>query len=461
MDARRAIADLRELDRLTGGPGGARRVCWTDEWRRAREFLRERLADIDGVQVEVDEAGNLWATLPGEVEEAVAVGSHLDSVPAGGWLDGALGVMAALEVLRSAERPHRTVKLVDFADEEGARFGRSLLGSSAVGGTLDPDAVRDLRDSDGRPIADVLAEHGVELDRMPEAAARREALVAYLELHIEQGPVLEREGVPVAAVSGTAGVERHRLTFTGQASHAGTTPMELRRDAGLAAARTALAVEEIARRHGGVGTTGAVRLEPGIPTAVPGRAELLVDLRHAAAGPLEAMLAETRACAAEQAEGLAAGRDAAADREAANGAERAAGHEPGGARASAAAEHSSTGRAASAQPRIAGRAERAAARRAAAEALAETEVWRIEPVPFDERLVAAAEQAAGTGRTLPSGALHDAAEMARHVPTAMMFVPSTGGLSHAKEEDTPEADLVKGIEAFGRLAARAIAGEIP
>jgi hydantoinase/carbamoylase family amidase len=417
MDPRRAIADLRELDRMTGGPDGARRVCWTDEWQTARAFLREKLAEIDGVEVDVDEAGNLWATLPGEIEEAIAVGSHIDSVPAGGWLDGALGVMAALEVLRSADRPRRTVKLVDFADEEGARFGRSLLGSSAVGGTLDPDAVRALTDPDGRPIAEVLAEHGVELDRMPAAAKRREGLAAYLELHIEQGPVLEREGVPVAAVTGTAGVERHWLTFSGQASHAGTTPMELRRDAGLAAARTALAVEEIARRHGGVGTTGVVHLKPGIPTAVPGQAEMIVDLRHAEAGPLVAMIAETRAAAAEQAERLTAEREAT----------------------------------------LAGPAER----RAAGAALTEAQVWQIEPIPFDARLVEAAAEAAGSGRTLPSGALHDAAEMARHVPTAMMFVPSTGGLSHAKEEDTPEPDLERGIEAFGRFAARAIAGEIP
>jgi allantoate deiminase len=383
----RVLADLRELDRLTGGPDGARRVCWTPVWEEARRFLRERLAEIEVVSVEVDEAGNLWATLPGEMEEAVAFGSHIDSVPNGGWLDGALGVMAALEVLRAtreAGRPRRTVKLVDFADEEGARFGRSLFGSSAVAGTLDPDAVRGLTDADGRAIGEVLGEYGVELDRAPAAASRREGLVSYLELHIEQGPILESEDVAVAAVTGTFGVERHRFTFVGQASHAGTTPMEMRRDAGLAAARTALAVDEIAREHGGVGTAGVLRLEPGIPTAVPGRAELVVDLRHAEAGPLSEMLEAVRGVAGD----------------------------------------------------------------------AEDEViWRIEPIPFDERLVAAALDAAGTGRKLPSGALHDAAEMARHVPTAMMFTSSANGLSHAPEEDTPEDDLVAAIAAFGRLAA--------
>jgi allantoate deiminase len=398
-DPRRVIADLRELDRLTGGAEGARRVCWTPVWEEARAFLRQRLAEIEGTKVEVDEAGNLWATLPGQNDEAVAVGSHLDSVPNGGWLDGALGVMTALELLRdrAGGRPSRTLVLVDWADEEGARFGRSLFGSSAVAGTLDVEEARQLRDGEGRPLAEVLAQHGVELDRVLEAGRRREGLTAYLELHIEQGPVLEREGVPVAAVSGTFGVERHRLVFTGQASHAGTTPMGLRHDAGLAAAMTALAAESIARRHDGVGTAGVLRLEPGIPTAVPGRAELMIDMRHADAGQLAQMLAKAQAVA-EQTAG-----------------ERGCGVE---------AEH----------------------------------VWSIEPIPFDPELLAAAEEATGTGRTLPSGALHDAAEMARHVPTAMMFAPSTGGVSHAKEEDTPEPDLERAIAAFCRLAETVLAG---
>jgi hydantoinase/carbamoylase family amidase len=390
-DPRRVIEDLRELDRRTGGADGARRVCWTPVWLEAREFLRGRLAEIADVVVEVDEAANLWA---GKGGATVAVGSHLDSVPSGGWLDGALGVMAALEVLRCADEG---VALVDFADEEGARFGRSLFGSSAVAGTLDPRAVADLRDADGRSLQEVVAEYGVDLDRVGGATARREGLVAYLELHIEQGPVLESEGLAAAAVSGTFGVERHGFSFTGQASHAGTTPMEMRRDAGLAAAAVGLAVESVALRHGGVGTTGALRLEPGIPTAVPGSADLVVDLRHAQSEPLAAMLEETRAAADE-----------------------------------AATAHGC--------------------------AVAEHAVWRIEPIPFDERLVAAAREAAGTGRVMPSGALHDAAEMARHVPTAMMFTSSSRGLSHAPEEDTPEADLEHAIGAFCHLALEVAEG---
>jgi hydantoinase/carbamoylase family amidase len=401
VEPRRAIADLRELDRLTGGAGGARRVCWTGEWERARAFLRELLGEIDGVGVEQDEAGNLWATLPGELDGTVAVGSHVDSVPNGGWLDGSLGVMAAVEVLRAAaaDGARHSVALVDFADEEGARFGRSLFGSSAVAGTLEPGSLEALRDAEGRAIRDVLAEHDVDLHLVGRAAARLDPLIAYLELHIEQGPVLEREGVPVAAVSGTFGVERHRFDFTGQASHAGTTPMDMRHDAGLAAARGALAVEETARRNDGVGTCGLIRLEPGIPTAVAGHAELVVDLRHAQAEQLAAMLSETRALMVEAAD-----------------------------------EDGCT--------------------------VSDSEIWQIEPIAFNDRLVVAALAAAGTGRTLASGALHDAAEMARHVPAAMMFAPSTRGISHAKEEDTPEADLARAIDAFGRLAARVLRGEV-
>jgi acetylornithine deacetylase/succinyl-diaminopimelate desuccinylase-like protein len=159
----RVLEDLRELARLTGGPEGARRVCWTDEWTRAREFLRSRLDELP-VEVSVDAAGNLWATLAGQGDGFVIVGSHVDSVPNGGWLDGALGVMAALEVLRDTaarETPPVTVALVDWADEEGARFGRSLFGSSAACGTLDPDLVRDLKDADGLRLEDVVREHGV------------------------------------------------------------------------------------------------------------------------------------------------------------------------------------------------------------------------------------------------------------------------------------------------------------
>ncbi|HEX3562068.1 MAG TPA: Zn-dependent hydrolase [Solirubrobacterales bacterium] len=397
IDAERVIADLRELQKRTGDREGAQRVCWSDGWRRAREFLRELLDEI-GLEPEIDEAGNAWTYLPGDAEPALGVGSHLDSVPNGGWLDGALGVMGGLGALRAwagvEEKPPRTLALVDWADEEGARFGRSLFGSSAAAGTFDPAELADARDSDGLRAPGVLAENGVDLERVLDCRSRLERIGAYLELHIEQGPVLEAEGIRAAAVSGCVGVERLRFVIRGRVAHAGTTPMDARRDAGLAASASALRVEEIARAEGGVGTVGAMTFEPGIPTAVPGTASMLVDLRHRDADALARMLAATRDAVA----GCAAERDCES---------------------------------------------------------AEEPVWRIEPIAFDAELVALAEDACervtGSAFELPSGALHDAASMAPHVPTAMIFSPSIGGVSHAPEEDTSEPDLRTAIEAFGVL----------
>jgi hydantoinase/carbamoylase family amidase len=403
VDAERVVADLRELHARTGGPGGAQRLCWTETWREARGFMSDLLAEI-GLEPDRDAAGNVWATIEGERGPAVAVGSHVDSVPDGGWLDGALGAMAALGILRAwataGRRPPRSLALVDWADEEGARFGRSLFGSSAFSGTLDPARVRDLRDSEGLAIGEVLAENDVVLDSVLDATEGQKRVAAYLELHIEQGPVLEAEGLRTAAVSGCAGVERHRFRFRGQASHAGTTPMDRRRDAGLASAQVALRVEAIGREHGGVATTGSLVLRPGIPTAVAGEADLLVDLRHPEAGELAAMLADARHAA----------EDAASERGCEFDSER---------------------------------------------------VWSIEPIPFDAELVAMARDACrdvtGSDRVLVSGALHDAAEVARLIPAAMIFSPSLAGISHAKEEDTAEPDLLAAIEVFGLLANRVLA----
>ena len=405
IDAPRVIADLHELARRTGDARGAQRICWGERWREAREFAAGLLAEF-GVAPERDEAGNVWARLEGADAGAPAlvVGSHLDSVPDGGWLDGALGVLAGVGALRAwaeAGPPPRPLVLVDWADEEGARFGRSLFGSSAFSGTLDPGAVRDLCDAEGTALERALAENGVELDRVLDAGRRAAGLGHYLELHIEQGPVLESEGVAVSAVAGCAGVERLRLWFHGQTAHAGTTPMGDRRDAGLAAAATALAIERIVADHGGVGTTGDLKLRPGIPTAVPGEAELSCDIRHRDAAELGEMFAAVRAAAVEEAS--------------LRGCE-----------------------------------------------MVEEQIWRIEPIPFDPDLVAlataAAVEAGGRTEPLTSGALHDAAEVARVLPAAMMFCASKRGLSHAVEEDTDEADLGVAIEAFGELVNRAITG---
>jgi len=403
IDADGVLADLRELARLTGGPEGARRVCWTDEWVQARDFLRTRLGEL-GVSVSVDEAGNLWADMPGERQDAVVVvGSHSDSVPAGGWLDGALGIYGAVGALRAAAangKPPVSLRLVDWADEEGARFGRSLFGSSACAGTLEPDEVRELTDRGGERLEDVVARYDVDLDRAHESHARLENVRAYLELHIEQGPVLESRDEPAAAVLGTFGVERHLAVFTGQAAHAGATPMELRRDSFAATAQAALAIREIGLAHeGGVCTVGGATSEPGVVTAVAGKTEMLLDQRSLDAGQLAAMLDEARA-ACEQ----------------------------------AATDHGCE--------------------------LDFRHLWRIPPIPFDDRLIAIAREsvvaAGGKDTAIPSGPLHDAAEMARLVPTVMIFSKSSPPVSHTPEEDTPEPDLRVAIEAYGRTVARAL-----
>jgi allantoate deiminase len=403
VDAARAVAGLQELRRRTGDEDGAQRVAWTDTWIAAREWLRSELDGIDGVSVETDEAGNTWATLPGDSERFVIVGGHLDSVPNGGWLDGALNVVAGLETLRAlADEPRPlTVKLVDWADEEGARFGRSLLGSSAVSGTLEPDSVRGLTDRDGTALPDALAAHGVDLDRALEAHARLEGAVAYLELHIEQGPVLEDLGKPLGVVLGTFGVQRHKVTFTGAHAHAGSTPMDRRKDAFLAAARAALAFREDAAARDDVrATTGIVKVSPGIVTAFNGTCELSLDQRALDADVLADMLASAK----EASERIATeeGCEVAWER-----------------------------------------------------------VWEIEPIPFDSGLIDLAgtvvEEVAGTSHRLPSGPLHDAAEMARVLPTVMLFVKSLGGVSHTKAEDTPAEDLELSVRALYQLTRRTIA----
>jgi len=403
LDPARTVQELRELHRLTGDAEGAQRLCWTDGWLQAREWLAAKLADLP-VLVETDEAGNQWASLPGRSPRALLVGSHLDSVAAGGWLDGCLGVVAGLEVLRrlaAGDPPPLTVRLVSWADEEGARFGRSLLGSSAAAGRLVPDDVRGLLDAGGVALPEALAACGVDLDRAGESRRRLEGAAAYLELHIEQGPVLERLGLPLGAVVDTFGVERHLVRFTGQAAHAGATPMDARRDAFAAAARFALAVRDVAARCAGLGTVGRAVMRPGIVTAVAGLCEATLDLRHVDGGALRSMLAETRA---------AAGAIAAEERV----------------------------------------------------EVAWERTWRIDPIAFDPELVGLCEEAvadvAGRCHRLPSGPLHDAAEMAiAGVPSAMLFVQSLRGLSHAREEDTRPEHLELAVRALDRAVSSALA----
>src|SRR4051812_33786370 len=250
----RTVAELRELQALTGDENGAQRVAWTETWTRAKDWLETKL-DGTGAEKEVDEAGNEWYTLRGASDgNALLIGGHIDSVPNGGWLDGCLNVVAGVEVLRRiAEEgtPPVPVRLVNWADEEGARFGRSLFGSSAAAGSMrDQDELRRLTDQEGIALPDALREHGVDLDRAVEAARQIANAGAYLELHIEQGPVLESLDLPLGVVLGTFGVERSRITWRGQAAHAGSTPMDKRRDALAGAAKLALAIRDVAREIG-------------------------------------------------------------------------------------------------------------------------------------------------------------------------------------------------------------------
>jgi hydantoinase/carbamoylase family amidase len=410
IDVDRVLADLRELHELTGGPDGARRLAWSPDWLTARDWLQGKLAELP-VTVDRDQAGNIWAELPGAGDPPgfAIVGSHIDAVPSGGWLDGALGIAAALGALRAlGDAPPVTVRFVDWADEEGARFGRSLMGSSACAGTLDPDDVRDLRDAEGTRLEDAMAACGIELDRAPGAAERLDGALAYLELHIEQGPVLLDTGRLASAVSGTFGDERYLIQFSGQAAHAGSTPMRLRRDALAAAATAALAIREVGIRHEGVTTVGAMRAEPGVITAIAGECEMMLDLRHLDADALATMLREClEAC------------DEAATRFGCT----------------------------------------VEARR----------VFGATPTPFHPRLVelaraAVADAGGGDGPPIPSGPLHDATEIGRLVPTVMLFAQSDPPISHTAVEDSPEAALRVAIEAYGRTVGGALeligAGEL-
>jgi hydantoinase/carbamoylase family amidase len=406
LEPGRTVEELVELRELTGDEEGAQRVAWSDTWVRAREWLSAKLEPL-GVAEETDEAGNQWFTLPGASERALLIGGHIDSVPNGGWLDGSLNLLAGLEVLRRIAgegTPPVTVRLANWADEEGARFGRSLFGSSAAAGSMtDQEELRARRDADGNPLPDALARHGVDLDSAVEARDQLENAAAYLELHIEQGPVLEAMDLPLGVVLGTFGVERHQITFRGQAAHAGSTPMDKRRDALAGAAKLALEIREIAKHtgDGAVCTMGSCVTRPGIVTSVVETCIVLLDQRHLDAGRLAGMLAEAR----EASERFAAEEDLEVEWE---------------------------------------------------------RLWSIEPILFDPELIELADEAvrevAGQSHQLPSGPLHDAAEVARvGIPTVMLFVQSLLGLSHTKLEDSKPEHLEQSVEALDRLATKTIA----
>ena len=405
LDPKRTIAELKELRELTGDSNGAQRVAWTQTWLKAREWFADKVAAMP-VEHHWDAAGNNWVTLRGESQKALLIGGHLDSVPNGGWLDGALNVMAALEILRRIHEEYRgkppvTIRVVDWADEEGARFGRSLLGSSAFAGTATVSADRVRTDREGVRMDEALHRCGVEMDEFSEATQEQKHAGAYIELHIEQGPVLERMNLPLGVVLGTKGVERHSITFHGQEAHSGSTPMNARHDALAACAKLALEIRPIAMKHAdAVCTMGSVKTFPGIVTAVVGRCEATLDQRDLDAQVLATMFREARE----------------------------------------------------------------ASERFAKEERCTVEwsrIWQIEPIAFHPKMVELCDEAiretAGKSHRMPSGPLHDAAEVSRAgIPTVMMFVQSVGGISHNKIEDTKEEHLELAVRAFDRLASKAM-----
>ena len=406
VNPQRTIAELKELRALTGDENGAQRVAFTPTWAKARAWLRRKLVEIPA-EVHTDAAGNLWATLRGASEKALLIGGHFDSVPNGGWLDGCLNVLAGVEILRRvavqyAGKPPITVRLVDWADEEGARFGKSLFGSSACSGNLDMDEARGLTDKNGIRLPDALREHGIDFENVKASGSELANAAAYLELHIEQGPVLLDLGLPLGAVLGTFGVERHAITFRGQAAHSGSTPMNRRRDAFLAAGKMSAEIYRIAERSGsGVCTIGSCTTKPGIVTSVVEECRITLDQRHLDPAALAQMHAEAR----EASERFAAEGNVGVSWE---------------------------------------------------------RIWHIAPRPFHDELIALCDDAiretCGTSHRLPSGPLHDAAEVARAgVPTVMMFTQSLHGISHNKIEDTKEEHLALAVTAFDRLADKALA----
>ena len=405
LNPKRTVSELKELRSFTADENGAQRVAFTRKWVETRAWLRKKLEPLPA-EVHTDAAGNLWATLPGASERALLLGGHMDSVPNGGWLDGCLNVLAALEVLRriSAEyhgKPPVTVRLVDWADEEGARFGKSLFGSSACSGNLDMGEARILKDKNGIGLPEALKEVGIDFERVKESGRELKHAAAYLELHIEQGPVLLDLDLPLGAVLGTFGVERHALTFHGQAAHSGSTPMNRRKDAFLAAAKMSPEIYRIAERsQGGVCTIGSCTTKPGIVTSVVADCTITLDQRHLDAAALARMLHDAKE---------------ASERFAKEGNVR----------------------------------------------VSWERLWQIEPVLFNKALVqlcseAITETCSKTHR-LPSGPLHDAAEVARAgVPTVMLFVQSLHGISHNKIEDTKEEHLEMSVAAFDKLADKAV-----
>jgi hydantoinase/carbamoylase family amidase len=403
LNPKRTVAELKELRELTGDENGAQRVAFTKNWLKARAWFKEKLKDLP-LEIHNDEAGNAWHTLRGQSDKALLIGGHIDSVPNGGWLDGCLNIVAGIEILRRINaqykgKPPVTVRLVDWADEEGARFGKSLFGSSACSGNLDMDEARGLKDKEGMTLPGALRDVGIDFERAKDSGKELKTAAAYIELHIEQGPVLLDLDLPLGAVLGTFGVERHAITFKGQAAHSGSTPMNRRKDAFLAAAKMSPEIYKIAERSkGGVCTIGSCTTKPGIVTSVVEECRITLDQRHLDGPALARMFKEAQE--ASQRFAKEGNVDVNWDR-----------------------------------------------------------LWQIDPRPFNNDLINLCDESiretCGKSHRLPSGPLHDAAEVAASgIPTVMMFVQSLHGISHNKIEDTKDEHLEMCVAAFDRLAEK-------
>lgn len=401
--AKKIVADLQELAMLSSDENGAQRVAWSDAHQKSAQWFKEKM-QAAGAEVWLDAAGNSWAKFAGESEEAVVIGSHLDSVPNGGWLDGALGVVAGMGIGAyglAGKRPAKTLYVVGWADEEGVAFGTSCLGSGAASGHITSKEVLPLQAQDGRSFSEVWRTLGLDAAKIGEAHAAFSKLPvqAYLELHIEQAPLLALAHKSVACVYGVCGCHRQYITFHGQQGHCGS-PVKLRQDAFLAAAAATLAFKKIALKYDSYCTVGHVEVGPDVITISPGYCRISLDQRCIKPELLQTMVAEAQAAARQHAR-----------------------------------ENNVT--------------------------VDFTPIWHAEPVLFDAKLVDDCTQAVaeetGEGNSMYSGPLHDAVEMNRVVPSVMMFAQSDPGISHCKEEDTPLPQLEEAIRAFIRLTEKELA----
>ncbi|WP_454813912.1 allantoate amidohydrolase [Labrys neptuniae] len=392
IQAERLLGRLRSLGTIGRGENGQLvRLAASDADKAGRDSLMGWL-DEAGLEVGIDRIGNIfgiWRPESVPDEAPLLLGSHIDTVIDAGIYDGCYGVLAGLEVIETLKssgwRPSRPIAVAAFTNEEGVRYAPDMMGSLVHAGGLSIEEALAAIGTDGTRLGDELRRIGYAGELEPGFLKPH----AYLELHIEQGPVLEREGLAIGAVETLQGISWQRITIEGVANHAGTTPMSLRHDAGHAAARviTFLREKAVATNTPSVATVGSLQFEPNAINVIPARAILTVDLRD----PDETRLREAESDLASFLEGLA----------------------------------------------------RSEGVTVCAERLA-----RFEPVVFDNGLVEQIEQAAGRNglrcRRMTSGAGHDAQIMARIAPSAMIFVPSIAGISHNPKEFTPDADLVAG-----------------